>query len=182
MAARKTSGDNTKRSLTSHSRAIPDDSTWERSHSTSSKRRSHDLILEVQTEEKEVRTPPPSWPSMRDGPFGSLRRTPSSTAAVALQALKHLRTPVLVLSSTRKVVITNEAMGRLLTFGNGETEEEEEEEDVEYRADATLSNNMERLTGRTLSEIGIDIARDDQRLVVNWEVRGFFPAIRQKWC
>ena len=94
---------------------------------------------------------------------------PPAAADAALAALHYLPTPLLVLSSLKTIVLANEAMGRLLgldTFGSecgsAENEETEEEQPV-----------LDRLVGRSLSEIGLQIIQAGQRVWVGWEVSSF---------
>ena len=96
---------------------------------------------------------------------------PSSPAAAdaALAALHYLPTPLLVLSSLKTILLANEAMGRLLGLdnfepgrGSAENEEAEEEQPV-----------LDRLVGRSLSEVGLQIIQAGQRVWVGWEVSNF---------
>ena len=92
--------------------------------------------------------------------------TSSAATSIALQTLRHLPTPLLVLSSSAIVLLVNEAIGRLLSLSkrNGEGEGD------------TANGNRETTTvegsliGQTLSQIGIDAVCDEERLAVNWEV------------
>ena len=89
----------------------------------------------------------------------------ASPADTALAALQYLPTPVLVLSSSKCIILANEAMGRLLGFpesgalqkvpGNGEVQ------------DLSVT---EALRGQTLSQIGVDMLQDGELVWVDWEV------------
>ncbi|KIW64924.1 hypothetical protein PV04_07226 [Phialophora macrospora] len=74
-------------------------------------------------------------------------------ADVALAALTALPTPILVLSSTKTVLLANAAVRRLLGIN---------EEDVG-------SGAPELLKGKTLSQLGIDMVSDGVPIWVSWE-------------
>ena len=87
-----------------------------------------------------------------------------SPPETALKALRYLPTPVLVLSSLKTVVLANDAMGRLLGFGDHRAENEEDDVEVEVPdVDAVLQ-------GQTLSQIGVEMLQSGQPIWVNWEV------------
>ena len=94
---------------------------------------------------------------------------PPAAADAALAALHYLPTPLLVLSSLKTILLANEAMGRLLGLdyfepgrGSAENEEIKEEQPV-----------LDRLVGRSLSEVGVQIIQAGQRVWVGWEVSNF---------
>ncbi|MCJ1380307.1 hypothetical protein MMC17_003410 [Xylographa soralifera] len=84
-----------------------------------------------------------------------------NAADIALAALQHLPTPLLVLSSLKIVVLANEAIGRLLGLtGN----------DAGPMFDGTSTgNDVDSLRGQTLSQLGIDMIQDGQPIWVSWE-------------
>lgn len=98
-------------------------------------------------------------------PLGiDIPKTPG-VAQAALAALQTLPTPLLVLSSSKTIVLANDAIGRLLgldslddsqlLFTNGG-----------YEETATL----DMLQGQSLSQLGIDMVQDGQQIWVSWEV------------
>ena len=92
---------------------------------------------------------------------------PSAAADVAFAALHYLPTPLLVLSSVKSVVLANEAMGRLLGMDFPEAYYKPvDDSDIEDGEPL-----LDRLVGRTLSEIGVQIIQNGQRVWVGWEVR-----------
>ncbi len=74
-------------------------------------------------------------------------------AEVALGALSTLPTPILVLSSSKNVLLANYAVGRLLGV---------DQDDVG-------SNATAQLKGQTLSQLGIDLLDDGVPIWVSWE-------------
>lgn len=104
------------------------------------------------------RTSPPLFVQMPDT---------STSADMALMALQYLPTPIMVLSSSKQVVLANDAMGMMLGLQNQEEEDrmavmDDEEEDISIG---------DVLKGQTLSQIGIDMVQDGQIIFVKWEVR-----------
>jgi hypothetical protein len=85
--------------------------------------------------------------------------TPTSTAA-ALAALQYLPVPVLVLSSTKTVLLANEAMGRLLGI------------DINALQDAIdgVLSMTDILRGQTMAQLGIDILQHGSPIWISWEV------------
>ncbi|KAL8957605.1 MAG: hypothetical protein Q9193_005164 [Seirophora villosa] len=77
-------------------------------------------------------------------------------AEAALAALQYLPTPLLVLSSWKTVLLANDAMGRLLGL------------DAAYHDQSPLPLG-DLLRGQSLSQIGVDMQQDGQRIWVNWE-------------
>ncbi|KAL8970723.1 MAG: hypothetical protein Q9197_003664 [Variospora fuerteventurae] len=77
-------------------------------------------------------------------------------AEAALAALQYLPTPLLVLSSWKTVLLANDAMGRLLGL------------DATHRGQPLLPLG-DLLRGQSLSQIGVDMQQDGQRIWVNWE-------------
>ena len=75
-------------------------------------------------------------------------RLPTIAAAnsFALEALRHLPTPILVLGPSKSIILANEAMGRLLGL---------------HRSGGGSKQSLtDGLKGQTLSQIGIDILQD----------------------
>lgn len=89
--------------------------------------------------------------------------TGPSPTEMALTALQYLPMPMLVLSSSKTVVLANEAMGRLLSV------------DTLPLADGHSPGMVEpsitdMLQHRTLSELGIDMVKNGAAVWVKWEV------------
>jgi hypothetical protein len=76
----------------------------------------------------------------------------SSVAKVAMAVLQYLPTPVVVLNSLKTVVLANESIGRLLGV---DSEDAEDDGYVDGGPPVT-----ERLKGKTLSQLGIDLLQD----------------------
>ena len=114
----------------------------------------------------EVAAPLPHNMAQGNRPLSVSIPKPSAAANVAFAALHYLPTPLLVLSSVKSVVLANEAMGRLLGMDfpeayhkSADNSDSEDEEPL-----------LDRLVGRTLSEIGVQIIQNGQRVWVGWEV------------
>ncbi|MCJ1283766.1 hypothetical protein MMC26_003097 [Xylographa opegraphella] len=84
-----------------------------------------------------------------------------NAADIALAALQHLPTPILVLSSLKTVVLANEAIGRLLGLTGNDAEP--------MSGGSAAGNDVGSLRGQTLSQLGIDIIQDGQAIWVSWE-------------
>ncbi|KAL8776950.1 MAG: hypothetical protein Q9213_008075 [Squamulea squamosa] len=84
-------------------------------------------------------------------------------AEAALAALQYLPTPLLVLSTWKTVVLANEAMGRLLGL---DVKQQEERSRAEEQEQIPISDI---LRGQSLSQIGIDMLQDGQRIWVSWD-------------
>ncbi|KAL8766010.1 MAG: hypothetical protein Q9209_007099 [Squamulea sp. 1 TL-2023] len=84
-------------------------------------------------------------------------------AEAALAALQYLPTPLLVLSTWKTVVLANEAMGRLLGL---DVKQQEETSGAEEQEQIPISDIIR---GQSLSQIGIDILQDGQRIWVSWD-------------
>ncbi|KAL8714756.1 MAG: hypothetical protein Q9220_001269 [cf. Caloplaca sp. 1 TL-2023] len=124
-----------------------------------------------------------SAPAAKDSPqtkrYDDRRRSPNPTsnslplqvglpkipemAQAALAALQYLPTPLLVLSSQKTIVLANEAMGRLLGL---DTRDQDQSSAAQEEKDAGTGDI---LRGQSLSQIGIDMVQDGQRIWVNWE-------------
>ena len=111
-------------------------------------------------------TPTPQSMTQSNQPLSVSIPRPSAAADVAFAALHYLPTPLLVLSSVKSVVLANEAMGRLLGMDFPEAYQKlVDNSDIEDEEPL-----LDRLVGRTLSEIGIQIIQNGQRVWVGWEV------------
>ena len=86
-----------------------------------------------------------------------------AAAEAALAALQYLPTPLLVLSSWKSVVLANEAMGRLLGLDAQSRDQASPEEEQDKIQIGHL------LRGQSLSQLGIDLVQDGQRIWVSWE-------------
>ncbi|KAK8168497.1 hypothetical protein BKA80DRAFT_308242 [Phyllosticta citrichinensis] len=85
--------------------------------------------------------------------------TPTTTS-VAFAALQYLPVPMLVLSSTKAVVLANEAMGRLLNL----------EKCVSDVQDFDIIRTVtDTLRGRSMAEIGVDMLQDGSPIWISWE-------------
>lgn len=85
-------------------------------------------------------------------------------AEAALAALQYLPTPLLVLSTWKTVVLANEAMGRLLGL---DVKQQHLSPRAEEQDQIPISDI---LRGQSLSQIGIDMLQDGQRIWVSWDV------------
>lgn len=91
--------------------------------------------------------------SIRSDPLSI--HTPSYTMA-SLAALQYLPVPVLVLSSEKRVIVANEAMGRLLS--------------IDFESTAVHGFSIsEVLQGKTMGELGIDILQNGSPVLITWE-------------
>ena len=84
----------------------------------------------------------------------------------ALTALQYLPIPLLVLSSTKTVVLTNEAMGRLLGL-----DEPAHSGNAGVGKKAAEAPTVDLLRGQSLSQIGIELIQEGQQIWISWEVR-----------
>lgn len=80
-----------------------------------------------------------------------------SSADIALVAMQYLPTPLIVLNNSKTVVLANDAMGRLMAL-------DDNEEDEDYMSDDGKSST-DRLRGKTLTQIGIDVIQDGRYVV-----------------
>lgn len=83
-------------------------------------------------------------------------RTP---AEIAMSALQYLPYPLLVLDNMKTLVMANEAMGRLLGI---------DDDDGDTRSDDGLTP-VDKLRGKTLSQLGIDMLSDGRPVWVTWD-------------
>ena len=91
---------------------------------------------------------------------------PQSQAGLAFTALQYLPMPVMVLSSTKHIVLANEAIGRLLGIDLDEAEDDEDEPRTEEQ---DVESTAEILQGKTLGELGIDLLQGGNAVFVSWE-------------
>lgn len=89
--------------------------------------------------------------------------------SMAFTALQYLPMPILVLSSTKQVVLANESMGRLLGIDLSPEETGEEGAELSNIDSTTPSNATELLQGRTLGDLGIDLLQGGNAIYVSWE-------------
>lgn len=91
---------------------------------------------------------------------------PQSQAGLAFTALQYLPMPVMVLSSTKHIVLANEAICRLLGIDLDEAEDDEDEPRTEEQ---DVESTAEILQGKTLGELGIDLLQGGNAVFVSWE-------------
>jgi PAS domain S-box-containing protein len=96
---------------------------------------------------------------------------PQSQAGLAFTALQYLPMPVLVLSTTKHIVLANEAVGRLLGIDLDEAEEDEEDHcgDGTHNEEPDVQSTADLLRGKTLGELGIDLLQGGNAVFVSWE-------------
>ena len=87
-----------------------------------------------------------------------------SAADAAFSALQHLPTPLIVLSTTKTVMLANGAMGRLLGIASPEGNNYLSSEGNEGLVPVT-----DILLGQSLTQVGVDMVQDGQPILVNWE-------------
>lgn len=87
---------------------------------------------------------------------------PTITSA-ALTALQYLPIPVLVLSSSKTVVLANESMGRLLAVDMRALQDDK----------GDILSITDVLQGQTISQLGIEILQHGSPILISWEVRSF---------
>lgn len=125
-------------------------------------------------------SPSPSENEVRIKPGGDTQRPTNSTvgsapltvnipklpeaADAALAALQYLPMPLLVLSSWKTIILANDAMGRLLGLDTGQHDEFPPGGNQPHSAIGDL------LRGQSLSQIGVDMLQEGQRIWVSWEV------------
>jgi len=101
--------------------------------------------------------PPSLPPGLRGSQSASPFRLPMphiTPGQVAFSALQFLPVPLLVLDGLKTVVMTNEAMGRLLNDSFCEND--------------GMAPTMDQLRGQTLSQIGIDLTQGGAPVWVDW--------------
>ena len=92
-----------------------------------------------------------------------------AAAEAALAALQHFPTPLLVLSCRKTIILANGAMGRLLGL---DTSHQHHSPKDGSQAQYPLGD---QLLGQSLSQLGVDMLQDGQRIWVNWEVGQAVP-------
>ncbi|KAL8826741.1 MAG: hypothetical protein Q9191_003609 [Dirinaria sp. TL-2023a] len=108
---------------------------------------------------------PRSSESARSSQTLSIRIPKQAPAAeAAFQALQYLPTPLLVLSSTKTIILANEAMGRLLGLGAYEGQDGKRNE-----GGSGGHATPDLLLGQSLSQIGVQMLQSGQRIWVSWE-------------
>lgn len=121
--------------------------------------------------------PTPQSTAQANPPLSVSIPKPSAAADVALAALHYLPTPLLVLSSMKTVILANEAMGRLLGMESpGSKHDSVDTQDTEDEQSV-----LDGLLGRSLSQIGVAIVQDGQRVWVGWEVSTAFGILCLIW-
>lgn len=119
-------------------------------------------------------------PRSRDGsPATSDRRSsmsiqmPPSHFAVdlAFTALQYLPVPLLVLSSTKAIVLANEAMGRLLGIDTSPSHQSDGSADGHdlARLHSSLPNATDVLHGLSVGALGIDLIQNGNVVYVTWD-------------
>jgi PAS domain S-box-containing protein len=98
---------------------------------------------------------------------------PQSQAGLAFTALQYLPMPVLVLSTTKHIVLANEAIGRLLGIDLGESNADDEDEgeggNNSQDEEQEIESTADLLQGKTLGELGIDLLQGGNAVFVSWE-------------
>ena len=110
-----------------------------------------------------------SWPRPRRRASMSIKIPPSQASAdIAFTALQYLPMPVLVLASSKSIVLANEAMGRLLGI---DVLDEQEGDDVGNEGLDTrqVKSATDILYGCTLSQLGLDLLSGGNAVFVAWE-------------
>ena len=90
---------------------------------------------------------------------------PTATTELAFVALQCLITPLLVLSSSKTLVLANDAMRSLLAWDDFEEYQTNPKND-----DQRESKREDRLYGFSLSQIGIEIVQEENQKWPRWEV------------
>lgn len=90
----------------------------------------------------------------------------AAPADIALAALQYLPTPIVVLSSSKRVILANESMGRLLGLEKSGALQKMFEDGEVQNISVT-----EVLWGQSLSQIGVDMLQDGEPVWVDWDVR-----------
>ena len=123
--------------------------------------RPRDALLQSPTRRRADRDIPEMLPEDSGPSCPNMPRLPlpqTAPAQLALSAMQFLPVPLLVLSNLKTVVLANEAMGRLL----GMMPEAAPAESLAADVDGLL-------LGQSLSQVGVDMAREGQPVWVDWE-------------
>lgn len=96
---------------------------------------------------------------------------PQMKADMAFAALQYLPMPVMVLSSSKQVVLANEAMGRLLGIDPDFVHEEDDVhlDALQRLASREVRSSSDILYGSTLSQLGFDLLQNGSPVFVAWE-------------
>jgi hypothetical protein len=95
-------------------------------------------------------------------------RPPSATTGapeIAFAALRHLPTPLLVLSDLKTVVFANRAMEQILGFDTNGVNNSVSANECDAETTAT-----DFVQGKSLTQLGIQIVQEEQQRWVGWEV------------
>lgn len=106
-------------------------------------------------------------PSQSSMSVPSLQKSPphtSDAAAIALAALVHIPTPLLILSHHQVAVLANYAMGELLGLDKA---------DEINNSTAAADDAQATIQGKSLSQLGIQLVQDEKQNRVSWEVIEF---------
>ncbi|OJD29247.1 histidine kinase hhk6p [Diplodia corticola] len=103
---------------------------------------------------------PPSPGSAHSEPLSIIIPPTPTTTAMALATLQYLPVPLLVLSSLKRVVLANEAMGRLLEPDRPTADEKDRD---------AVQTVTDELHGQTMPELGIDMLQDGSPIRISWE-------------
>ncbi len=91
--------------------------------------------------------------------LGDLRVPGLATPAeIALSTLQYLPYPLLVLNSTKTLILANDAMGKLLGMDQGA-----------HSGGDDMASALDKLKGQNLSQLGIDLLQDMKPVWVNWD-------------
>jgi hypothetical protein len=99
--------------------------------------------------------------SNRSSPLSIDILNSSAATSAALTSLQYLPVPVLVLSSSKTVVLANESMGRLLGIDMRVVRNDE----------GGVKSITDVLWGQTISRLGIEILQHGSPILISWEVR-----------
>ncbi|KAF4555997.1 Two-component system protein A-like protein [Elsinoe fawcettii] len=100
----------------------------------------------------------------------SIQLPPSQTAVdMAFTALQYLPMPLLVLSSEKRVILANEAVGRLLQIDSNQRHELDPNGHNLSRMDSGFRTATDVLHGTPLSALGIDLLQNGAPVWVTWE-------------
>ncbi|KXS98134.1 hypothetical protein AC578_9392 [Pseudocercospora eumusae] len=96
---------------------------------------------------------------------------PQLKADMAFAALQYLPMPVMVLSSTKQIVLANEAMGRLLGIDPDCVHEEDDVHmhPLQRLASREVKSASDVLYGATLGQLGFDLLQNGSPVFVAWE-------------
>ncbi|KAF2221729.1 hypothetical protein BDZ85DRAFT_264300 [Elsinoe ampelina] len=100
----------------------------------------------------------------------SIQLPPSQTAVdMAFTALQYLPMPLLVLSSEKRVILANEAIGRLLQIDPNQRHETDPNHNDLTRVDSGFRSATDVLYGVSLGTLGIDLLQNGAPVWVTWE-------------